>query len=91
MQTPPGNTQFQVHDTDMYRSYQEAVAAAAAPQASHDVPMTFECYRPSPKSAYQTMYDFDLFDGTSLSAFPKVYIDPSTFDQQHHDENQDQH
>ena len=48
MLMPPGYAQFHVQDTDIYRSYQET----AAPQASHDVPMTSECYRPSMDSVY---------------------------------------
>ena len=52
-QTPPGYAHLHVQDTDIYRSYQEAAASASAsvavplPSASHDVPTTSECYRPS--------------------------------------------
>ena len=44
---PPGYAQFHVQDTDISKSYQEVVASTAAPQASHDVPATSDCYRPS--------------------------------------------
>ena len=104
MLMPPEYAQFHVQDTNIYRSYQEVVA----PQASHDVPTTSECYRlsmdsvhdlnapkipfstiqmASPESAHQTMYGFDLFRGTSPSTFTVAHIDPSTFGQQHHDDD----
>ena len=44
----------------------------------------------SPESTHRMMYGFDLFGGTPPSAFTAAHIDPSTFDQQHHHEDQDQ-
>ena len=45
----------------------------------------------SPKSAHRMMYGFDLFGGTPPSVFSATHIDPSTFGQQYHDDNQNQH
>ena len=41
-QTPPGNAQMRIQDTDMYKSYHEATIE---PQESHYLPTTSECYR----------------------------------------------
>ena len=43
----------------------------------------------SPEPTHRTMYGFDLFGGTPPSTFTAAHIDPSTFNQQHHDDDQD--
>ena len=42
----------------------------------------------SPEYVHHTMYGFDLFGGTPPSTFTAAHIDPSTFGQQHHDDDQ---
>ena len=39
-QTPLGYSQLRVQDTDIYRPYQEIVAAVTAPQVDRDIPST---------------------------------------------------
>ena len=73
---------------ECYRPSKYGILDLNAPDMASAFP---EVQLQSPDSVYRVVYGLNLVSWTPPSVFTTAHIDPITFDQQHHEEDQDHH